>query len=59
MLLAGVEHYRQAPAANSPMFFNVPQFDRFFADFEVQARKDVGDAEREGIYHLPDPSPAH
>ncbi len=53
MLMAGVDHYRRAPAVNSPMWFDVVEHDAFFAKEEVQAREEVTTAEREGLYTPP------
>ncbi len=53
MLMAGVEHFRAAPKVNSPMWFDVPEHDVFFAVEEVRAREEVEAAEREELYVPP------
>jgi hypothetical protein len=56
LLLAGAEHFRQAPGRNSPMWFNSEDHDTFFAGQEADARQWMIEAERLQLYTLP-PAP--
>ncbi len=55
LLRLGAFRYWQAPAVNSPMYFNWPPTDQQKAADEVTAKGYLEESMRLGIYHLPKP----